>query len=62
MAIVTIIMVVPPLLLHKQIANVLGQLRKTGWRPGRTLILCSWGAEEFGLLGSTEWAEVHVLF
>ena len=43
-----------------QIANVLGQLRKTGWRPGRTLVLCSWDAEEFGLLGSTEWAQVCV--
>ena len=41
-----------------QIANVLGQLRKTGWRPGRTLVLCSWDAEEFGLVGSTEWTQV----
>ena len=44
-----------------QIANVLGQLRKTGWRPGRTLVLCSWDAEEFSLMGSTEWAQVCVL-
>ena len=28
-----------------------------GWRPKRTLIFCSWDAEEEGLLGSTEWAE-----
>ena len=39
---------------------MLGQLRKTGWRPGRTLVLCSWDAEEFGLPGSTEWAQVCV--
>lgn len=30
----------------------------TGWRPRRTIIFASWDAEEFGLLGSTEWAEV----
>uniref|UniRef100_A0A674JVE7 Aminopeptidase NAALADL1 n=1 Tax=Terrapene triunguis TaxID=2587831 RepID=A0A674JVE7_9SAUR len=28
-----------------------------GWRPRRTMIFASWDAEEFGLLGSTEWAE-----
>jgi N-acetylated-alpha-linked acidic dipeptidase len=30
----------------------------SGWRPRRTIIFASWDAEEFGLLGSTEWAEV----
>lgn len=29
-----------------------------GWRPRRTILFASWDAEEFGLLGSTEWAEV----
>lgn len=29
-----------------------------GWRPRRTIVFASWDAEEFGLLGSTEWAEV----
>ena len=28
-----------------------------GWRPGRTLVLCSWDAEEYGLIGSTEFVE-----
>ena len=28
------------------------------WRPRRSIIFCSWGSEEYGLLGSTEWAEV----
>ena len=28
------------------------------WRPRRTIIFCSWGAEEYGLIGSTEWIEV----
>lgn len=34
-----------------------GKLMNKGWRPRRTLIFASWDAEEFGLLGSTEWAE-----
>jgi len=29
-----------------------------GWRPRRTIVFCSWGAEEYGLVGSTEWVEV----
>src|SRR5262249_21343487 len=32
---------------------------KAGWRPRRTLLLASWDAEEYGLVGSTEWAEDH---
>ena len=27
--------------------------------PGRTLVFAAWGAEEQGLMGSTEWAEEH---
>uniref|UniRef100_A0A8C9XYX5 Glutamate carboxypeptidase 2 n=1 Tax=Sander lucioperca TaxID=283035 RepID=A0A8C9XYX5_SANLU len=34
-----------------------GRLLSKGWRPRRTLIFASWDAEEFGLQGSTEWAE-----
>lgn len=32
-----------------------------GWRPRRTILFASWDAEEFGLLGSTEWAEVSLI-
>uniref|UniRef100_A0A663LLB1 Aminopeptidase NAALADL1 n=1 Tax=Athene cunicularia TaxID=194338 RepID=A0A663LLB1_ATHCN len=45
-----------------RIYNVIGILRgavEPGWRPKRTIIFASWDAEEFGLLGSTEWAEVN---
>ncbi|HEV2214903.1 MAG TPA: M28 family metallopeptidase, partial [Terracidiphilus sp.] len=35
----------------------LGALLKQGWRPKRTMIFCSWDAEEEGLIGSTEWVE-----
>ncbi len=40
-------------------ARGLSELLKSGWRPGRTLILALWDGEEWGLLGSTEWAEKH---
>jgi N-acetylated-alpha-linked acidic dipeptidase len=40
-------------------AKGFGQLLKTGWKPRRTIVLCSWDGEEYGLLGSTEWAEEH---
>jgi N-acetylated-alpha-linked acidic dipeptidase len=40
-------------------ARGLSELLKTGWRPRRTIILASWDGEEWGLLGSTEWAEKH---
>jgi N-acetylated-alpha-linked acidic dipeptidase len=37
----------------------IGALLGQGWKPRRTLIFCSWDAEEEGLIGSTEWAEDH---
>jgi N-acetylated-alpha-linked acidic dipeptidase len=36
-----------------------GALLRDGWRPKRTLVFCSWDAEEEGLMGSTEWVEQH---
>jgi N-acetylated-alpha-linked acidic dipeptidase len=39
--------------------RALGAAIKGGWRPKRTIVLCSWDAEEYGLVGSTEWAEEH---
>jgi len=38
-------------------ARGFGALLKQGWKPRRTIILCSWDGEEYGLIGSTEWAE-----
>jgi len=40
-------------------ARGLGELLHTGWRPRRSIWLCSWDAEEQGMIGSTEWAEKH---
>jgi N-acetylated-alpha-linked acidic dipeptidase len=37
----------------------IGDLLRSGWRPKRTLLFCSWDGEEEGLMGSTEWAEQH---
>jgi N-acetylated-alpha-linked acidic dipeptidase len=42
-------------------ARVLGELKKKGWTPKRTIIYCAWDGEEPGLLGSTEWAETHAV-
>jgi N-acetylated-alpha-linked acidic dipeptidase len=35
----------------------IGTLLRQGWRPRRTIVFCSWDAEEEGLIGSTEWVE-----
>jgi len=40
-------------------AKAIGELVKSGWKPKRTLVYCSWDGEEEGLLGSTEWSEFH---
>ncbi|XP_061371257.1 probable glutamate carboxypeptidase LAMP1 [Gastrolobium bilobum] len=40
-----------------EVAQRLGKLQKRGWKPRRTIILCNWDAEEYGLIGSTEWVE-----
>jgi len=37
----------------------IGELLKSGWQPKRTVMFCSWDAEEQGLVGSTEWGEDH---
>ncbi len=37
----------------------IGGLLQQGWRPKRTMVFCSWDAEEQGLMGSTEWVEQH---
>lgn len=38
-------------------ARTIGALMKQGWRPKRTLVFASWDAEEWGLMGSTEYVE-----
>ncbi len=43
-----------------EVARAFGELLKQGWKPRRTIKLCSWDAEEYGLIGSTEWVEDHL--
>jgi N-acetylated-alpha-linked acidic dipeptidase len=40
-------------------ARVVGAAVSAGWRPRRTLVFATWDAEEWGLVGSTEWVEQH---
>ena len=40
-----------------ELTRALGQLAKSGMRPRRSLVVCSWDGEEVGLTGSTEWGE-----
>lgn len=43
-----------------EITRVMGNMVKEGWQPKRTIVFCSWGGEEQGLIGSTEWVEEHM--
>ena len=38
-------------------ARAFAALAKDGMKPGRTLVFATWDAEEWGLIGSTEWVE-----
>ncbi|PHH92196.1 hypothetical protein CDD83_8485 [Cordyceps sp. RAO-2017] len=40
-----------------ELARILGGLVKRGWRPLRTIEFMSWDAEEYNLVGSTEFVE-----
>ena len=40
-----------------QVGRGLAQLLKKGWHPKRTVVLANWDGEEYGILGSTEYAE-----
>ncbi|KAK9244047.1 hypothetical protein V1506DRAFT_542545 [Lipomyces tetrasporus] len=40
-----------------ELARAFGELKAQGWKPLRSIVLASWDGEEYGLLGSTEWAE-----
>lgn len=40
-------------------ARSVAQLAESGWKPERTVIFAAWGAEEFGIIGSSEWVEAN---
>ncbi len=41
------------------VAEALGELAKAGYKPKRSIKICHWDAEEFGVIGSTEWVEQY---
>lgn len=43
-----------------ELSKAFGKLLATGWKPTRTIILASWDAEEYGIVGSTEWVEEYI--
>lgn len=43
-----------------ELSKAFGALLQTGWKPRRTIVLCSWDAEEYSLVGSTEWVEEYI--
>ena len=42
-----------------EVARVLGERKKSGWRPRRTIMFLSWGAEEYSFCGSREFVEQY---
>uniref|UniRef100_A0A8C5QH91 glutamate carboxypeptidase II n=1 Tax=Leptobrachium leishanense TaxID=445787 RepID=A0A8C5QH91_9ANUR len=40
-----------------ELSRAMSRMLERGWRPRRSILFCSWGAEEYGLIGSTEWIE-----
>ena len=40
-----------------EVGRNLGRALKQGWRPDRTIVIAGWDGEEYGLFGSTEYAE-----
>lgn len=43
-----------------ELGRAFGKLLAQGWKPKRNIVLASWDAEEYGLVGSTEWVEEYI--
>jgi N-acetylated-alpha-linked acidic dipeptidase len=43
-----------------EVARVSSELARADQPLRRSLVFCAWGAEEFGIIGSTEWVEAQV--
>lgn len=41
----------------REVVRGYAALLKAGWKPLRTILFASWDAEEYGLIGSTEYGE-----
>jgi N-acetylated-alpha-linked acidic dipeptidase len=44
-----------------ELAKAFGKLSETGWKPTRTIVLCSWDAEEYGLVGRFVFPHIYLL-
>src|ERR1700694_2126756 len=42
-----------------QVGDALGKLRRSGWRPYRSIVIGSWDGEELNFFGSDAWARQH---
>ncbi|KAK2861081.1 hypothetical protein FQN49_004560 [Arthroderma sp. PD_2] len=43
-----------------EVIRSFGEALKGGWKPKRTIVFASWDAEEYALVGSTEWVEENL--
>jgi N-acetylated-alpha-linked acidic dipeptidase len=43
-----------------EIVRSFGKALGKGWKPRRTLVFARWDAEEYAMIGSTEWVEEHL--
>ncbi|KAF5670024.1 glutamate carboxypeptidase [Fusarium heterosporum] len=43
-----------------ELSRAFKKLTDSGWKPKRNIVLASWDAEEWGIIGSTEWVEEHI--
>jgi len=48
------------LMLVLESARSFAELAARGERPERSILFCAWGAEEHGIIGSTEWVEANL--
>ncbi|GAB6029099.1 hypothetical protein CHUAL_004882 [Chamberlinius hualienensis] len=44
-----------------EVSRIFGNLLERGWKPRRSIVFCSWDAEEFAVIGSFEWVEENLL-
>lgn len=43
-----------------EVAKAMSEAATAGHRPVHDILFCAWGAEEYGIIGSTEWVEARV--
>ena len=43
-----------------EVVRIFGKMKKSGWRPRRTLVFASWAAEDTGIFGSYEFVYQHL--